>query len=155
MCGIAGYVQRASSPHHPIERMTARLSHRGPDGQGVWHGRCTGTDGEWEIALGHRRLSIIDPAGGHEPLSNEDGSVWITYNGEVYNFRELQRDLEQRGHRFATRCDTEAIVHHYEDHGEGGLRDLHGMFAFAIWDANASRLLIARDRIGIKPLYYA
>jgi asparagine synthase (glutamine-hydrolysing) len=152
MCGIAGYVQRASSPHgRPIEAMTRRLAHRGPDGQGIWEGRF----GEWTIALGHRRLSIIDPAHGHQPLANEDQSAWITYNGEVYNFALLRHDLESRGHRFATHCDTEAVLLHCHDAGEPGLARLQGMFAFALWDHQKGRLLLARDRIGIKPLYYA
>src|SRR5438067_12337813 len=103
MCGIAGYVQRASCGLRPIERMTARLAHRGPDGQGNWERR----HGDWRIVLGHRRLSIIDPAGGHQPMESADGSACITYNGEVYNFRELRLPLERAGHRLATRCDTE------------------------------------------------
>src|SRR5262249_29237387 len=150
-CGIAGYIQRASSPHRPIERMTARLAHRGPDGQGIREDRF----GDWMIALGHRRLSIIDLQGGHQPLSNENGTVWITYNGEIYNFAALREKLERDGHHFATRCDTETIVHHVEQHGEAGLDQFEGMFAFGLWDQKAGRLLLARDRIGIKPLYYA
>jgi asparagine synthase (glutamine-hydrolysing) len=151
MCGIAGYVQR--DPHRPvvIERMTARLAHRGPDGDGTW---CNERDG-WHVALGHRRLAIIDVAGGHQPLGNEDGSLQITYNGEVYNFRDLRAALEPRGHRFATRCDTEVVVHHVEEFGAGGLRALNGMFALGLWDQGRGRLLLARDRAGIKPLYYA
>jgi asparagine synthase (glutamine-hydrolysing) len=151
VCGIAGYIQRASSPERPIERMTALLAHRGPDGQGIWEHRF----GDWTIALGHRRLSIIDIAGGHQPLCNEDGTVWITYNGEIYNFAALREKLERGGHHFATRCDTETIVHQVEQHAEAGLDHLEGMFAFAVWDQTAGRLLLARDRIGIKPLYYA
>ncbi len=151
MCGIAGYVQRCAPPDDTIDRMTDRLSHRGPDGRGVWRG----TFGEWSIALGHRRLAIIDIAGGHQPLGNEDGSVQITYNGEVYNFKPLSEELIRRGHVFATRSDTEVIVHHYEEHGSAGLNELDGMFALAIWDQNNGRLTLARDRIGIKPLYYA
>jgi asparagine synthase (glutamine-hydrolysing) len=153
MCGIAGYVQRASSATSPIERMTARLAHRGPDGHG-FHNQLS-TDGQWQIALGHRRLSIIDLEGGKQPLCNEDATVWITFNGEIYNFQELHATLEQGGHRFATRCDTETIVHQYEQAGVSGLGALDGMFAFAVWDSRADRLLLARDRVGIKPLYYA
>src|SRR5436309_15135031 len=150
MCGIAGYVQPVSSASRPIERMTARLAHRGPDGQGIWEGR----HGDWSIALGHRRLAIIDPHGGHQPLTNEDERLRITYNGEVYNFRELRCALLRRGHRFATRCDTETIVHHLEQFGPAGLAELNGMFAFALWDDRAGgALLLARDRIGLKPLY--
>src|SRR3954471_24631246 len=149
MCGIAGYVQRASSTARPIERMTELLAHRGPDGHGVWEGRY----GDWSIALGHRRLSIIDLEGGHQPLSN--GSSWITYNGEVYNFAELRSDLQAVGQTFETRCDTEVVLQCCHHFGECGLRRLRGMFAFAIWDQLLGRLLLARDRIGIKPLYYA
>src|SRR5690349_5299086 len=103
MCGIAGYVQRAPHPPGVIDAMTARLAHRGPDGGGTW---CAASDG-WHVALGHRRLAIIDLEGGRQPLGNEDGSVRVTYNGEVYNFKALREGLERRGHRFATRSDTE------------------------------------------------
>jgi asparagine synthase (glutamine-hydrolysing) len=151
MCGIAGYIQRAGVADETIDRMTDRLSHRGPDGRGIWRGRF----GEWSIALGHRRLAIIDLAGGAQPLGNENGSVQITYNGEVYNFASLREDLLRRGHHFATHCDTESIVHHYEEHGPAGLDALNGMFALGLWDQNTGHLLLARDRIGIKPLYYA
>lgn len=151
MCGIVGYVQRGA--HHPglIGLMTDRLAHRGPDGRGVW---LSARDG-WHVALGHRRLAIIDIEGGRQPLGNEDGSIQITYNGEVYNFAGLRVDLERRGHRFATRSDTEVLVHHYEQAGDEGLEALNGIFAFGIWDHNAGRLLLARDRVGVKPLYYA
>jgi asparagine synthase (glutamine-hydrolysing) len=151
MCGIAGYVQRRGGANpDAIGAMTDALRHRGPDGSGRWDG----TLGDWQITLGHRRLSIIDLAGGHQPLSNEDGTIWITFNGEIYNFKELQAKLVTQGHRFATRCDTEAIVHHIEQHGPDGLPDLNGMFAFALWNQTTGELLIARDRAGIKPLYY-
>src|SRR5687768_8895485 len=124
MCGIAGYVQRRIGANpDAIDAMTDALRHRGPDGSGRWDG----TLGDWQITLGHRRLSIIDLAGGHQPLSNEDRTIWITFNGEIYNFKELQAQLTAQGHRFATRCDTEAIVHHIEQHGAGGLPDLNGM----------------------------
>src|SRR5436309_1327905 len=148
MCGIAGYVQRASSTASPIERMTAQLAHRGPDGQRVWRAR----HGDWTIALGHRRLSIIDLQGGAQPLS--DGSSWITYNGEVYNFAELRAELEAAGQRFGTRSDTEVVLRCCQSFPEGVTR-LRGMFAFAIWDDRVGRLHLARDRIGIKPLFYA
>src|SRR5213075_2801514 len=121
------------------------------DGEGFWRG----TTSEWAVALGHRRLSIIDIEGGKQPLSNEDGTIWVTYNGEIYNFRQLRAELDRKGHRFATRCDTEVIVHHYEEYGERRLGDLSGMFAFGLWDHRAERLLLVRDRIGIKPLFYA
>ena len=123
------------------------LRHRGPDDAGEF------VDGR--IGLGHRRLSIIDLQTGHQPLGNEDGRVQIVFNGEVYNYRELQQEAERAGHRFATRSDTESIVHMYEHLGEGVAERLNGMFAFAIWDANRQRLFLARDRTGIKPLYYA
>jgi asparagine synthase (glutamine-hydrolysing) len=151
MCGIAGYISRRPPDPQIIQRMMDRIAHRGPDGSGVWNGEKNG----WHITLGHRRLAIIDLEGGKQPLSNEDGSVWITYNGEVYNYNPLKIELEKLGHRFATRCDTETIVHHYEQFGPDRLSDLDGMFAFAIWDNNRGELLLARDRVGIKPLYFA
>lgn len=149
MCGIAGIVRwdGAPVPEHEIRDMCAAIVHRGPDDEGVYLG-----DG---VALGMRRLSIIDLEGGRQPISNEDGSVWIVFNGEIYNYRELRRDLEQRGHIFKTDSDTETIVHLYEEHGPRCVERLRGMFAFAIWDERARQLLLARDRLGIKPLYYA
>ena len=152
MCGIAGYVQRASSPARPIDAMTARLAHRGPDGSGIWESRV---DDDWVVALGHRRLAILDPAHGRQPLATDDGSTHITYNGEVYNFAELRTPLERAGVPFHTHCDTEVVLHHLRHAREGGLIELHGMFALGLWDENAGGLLLARDRIGIKPLYYA
>jgi asparagine synthase (glutamine-hydrolysing) len=149
MCGIAGFVQRESAPGI-LEAMLARIAHRGPDGDGRWIGERDG----WVVHLGHRRLSIIDIEGGRQPMGNEDGSVQLTYNGELYNFRELRKRLEP-GHRFTTRSDTEVIVHHVEDTGQKGLAELDGMFAFAAWDGRSGELLLARDRPGIKPLYYA
>ena len=149
MCGIAGIVRwdGAPVPEHEIRDMCSAIVHRGPDDEGVYLG-----DG---VALGMRRLSIIDLEGGRQPISNEDGSVWIVFNGEIYNYRELRRDLEQRGHLFKTDSDTETIVHLYEEHGPRCVERLRGMFAFAIWDERARQLLLARDRLGIKPLYYA
>jgi asparagine synthase (glutamine-hydrolysing) len=144
MCGICGF-NWADGPL--IERMKERLVHRGPDGHGshVAEG----------VSLGHRRLSIIDLSdGGRQPLSNEDGTVWITFNGEIYNHLELRSRLESRGHAFRSRTDTEAIVHAYEEYGLDFPRHLHGMFALAIWDAPRRRLVLARDRLGMKPLYY-
>ena len=107
-----------------------------------------------EVGLGHRRLSIIDLNSGHQPLSNEDGTIWIVFNGEIYNFRELRTFLLSKGHVFKTQTDTEVIVHLYEELGPQCLEKLRGMFAFAIWDENAKTLFLARDRVGIKPLYY-
>ena len=155
MCGIAGFVDSApsSSPAGRDERpallraMCDAIRHRGPDDEGGWIGEGA--------ALGMRRLSIIDLATGHQPIHNEDRSVWIVFNGEVYNFGELRRDLEARGHRFYTATDTEAIVHAYEEWGTGAIGRLRGMFGLAIWDAASATLLLARDRVGIKPLHYA
>ena len=149
MCGIAGLYHVA--PPKPaaapcVERMASVLAHRGPD-DGTIH-----LDGP--VGLGHRRLSIIDVAGGAQPIFNEDRSKAIIFNGEIYNFRPLTERLKQLGHRFATHSDTEAIVHAYEEYGEDCVRHLRGMFAFAIWDASRQELFLARDRVGIKPLYY-
>ena len=155
MCGIAGFVESSLHPmplsgeagRDLVHRMCDVIRHRGPDDEGVW--AAPG------VALGMRRLSIIDLATGHQPIPNEDGSVWIVFNGEIYNYRELRRELEAAGHRFCTSTDTETIVHAYEEWGSGAIGRLRGMFGLAIWDANARTLLVARDRIGIKPLHYA
>ena len=149
MCGIAGIVH--ADPRYPIDldllgRMTMTLEHRGPDAQSVfgWRG----------AAFGHRRLSIIDLATGDQPVFNEDRTKAVVFNGEIYNYHELRSELEARGHRFATQSDTESIVHAYEEYGDRCVDHLRGMFAFAIWDDRERRLLLARDRIGKKPLYY-
>jgi asparagine synthase (glutamine-hydrolysing) len=150
MCGIAGKLyfdtdRRVSEQE--LRRMARTLTHRGPDGEGTW--------AENNVGLAHRRLAIIDlrtEAG--QPMSNEDGSVWITFNGEIYNFQELRRELEDRGHIFRTNSDTEAIVHAYEEYGRECLQRLRGMFAFAVWDARARTLFLVRDRVGKKPLFY-
>ena len=144
MCGIAGYVGTAAPG--VLSEMLRTLRHRGPDDTGLHEEPSTG--------LGMTRLAIIDLAGGRQPMTNEDGSLWIVFNGEIYNHRELQRDLEARGHRFRSRSDTEAILHLYEDAGERCVERLRGMFAFAIWDAARATLFLARDRLGKKPLYY-
>jgi asparagine synthase (glutamine-hydrolysing) len=147
ICGIAipeGFNQEIDST--TLVRMRDSLRHRGPDDGGLYINRGVG--------LGHRRLSIVDLAGGHQPMSNEDGSVWITYNGEVYNHRDLRPSLEERGHVYQTNCDTETIIHLYEERGPRAVEQLRGMFAFAIWDQARRRLVLARDRLGIKPLYY-
>jgi asparagine synthase (glutamine-hydrolysing) len=149
MCGICGVVagEREGPPDlEAVARMSGRLAHRGPDDEGLFH--------QGPVALAARRLSIIDLDGGHQPIENEDGSIVVVQNGEIYNYRELRRELEGRGHRFATNCDTEVLVHLYEDHGEGFVERLRGMFAIALWDKRRQRLLLARDRFGIKPLYY-
>src|SRR3989454_544115 len=126
--------------------MCGVMAHRGPDDEGVYIG-----DG---VAIGMRRLSIIDLNNGYQPISNEDGTVWIVFNGEIYNYQELRRDLQRRGHTFRTASDTETIVHLYEDLGPRCVDRLRGMFAFAIWDTRRRQILLARDRLGIKPLYY-
>lgn len=148
MCGIAGIVRFDSAPVDAgvLGTMARAIQHRGPDGEGI---KTWGAAG-----FAHRRLAIIDPAGGVQPLSNEDGSIWITFNGEIYNFRELLSELTQRGHQFRTRSDTEVVVHAYEEWGLDFLQRLRGMFAIALWDNRRRKLILARDRVGIKPLYY-
>ena len=147
MCGIIGIASTTENlKDFPIRKFTDTLSHRGPDDSG-YH-----TDSH--IALGHRRLSIIDLSGGQQPIFNEDGSLCIVFNGEIYNFQNLRQDLIEKGHIFSTRSDTETILHAYEEWGESCVKYLRGMFAFAIWDSKDRRLFIARDRVGIKPLFY-
>jgi len=148
MCGIAGIINYSGAPVEKslISEMLNTILHRGPDGQGV-----TTLGG---MAFGHVRLSIIDLEGSPQPLSNEDGTIWVTFNGEIYNYKELREKLILKGHQFKTNGDTETLVHLYEEYGEGMLQYLQGMFAFAIWDENKKTTLIARDRLGIKPLYY-
>lgn len=148
MCGIAGILYRESD--HPIDHcqlrhMAAAISHRGPDAEGNWIAPGVG--------LAHWRLSIIDLAGGDQPLGNEDGSVQVVFNGEIYNYLELREELLGKGHRFRTRSDTEVLVHLYEECGAELVNRLRGMFAFALWDAKKRQLLLARDRVGQKPLY--
>lgn len=149
MCGIAGvynYGNMSAVDPGIVKGITGALIHRGPDDEGFHF--------KGPVGLGHRRLAIIDLDGGHQPMSNEDGSVWIVFNGEIYNFQELNEDLVRKGHCIRTRCDTETIVHLYEEYGVGCLEKLRGMFAFAIWDEGAQSLFLARDRIGKKPLHY-
>jgi len=150
MCGIAGIVdlEGGRPPESAlIRRMAAALRHRGPDEFGIYLGARAG--------LGHARLSIIDLQTGQQPLANEDGSLWIVYNGELFNYIELREELQALGHTFRTSSDTEVIVHAYEQWGEEMLRRFNGQFAIALWDANSRRLFLARDRLGIRPLYYA
>lgn len=151
MCGITGVVAVGGALNPAIAgampAMTDTLRHRGPDGDGLHHSPFA--------AIGHRRLSIIDCAGGHQPMSNEDDSCWIVFNGEVYNHKALRRDLEARGHRFRTHSDTEAILHAYEEYGPACVERLDGMFAFAICDTRRHEVFIARDRLGKKPVFYA
>lgn len=148
MCGIAGFVDFGGTTGSPavLKRMLDRIRHRGPDGHGIYQ------DGS--VYLGHRRLSIIDVAGGAQPMANETGSVWLTFNGEIFNHASLRPPLENSGHCYSTRCDTETIIHAYEQYGNACVKDFRGMFAFAIWDANARKLFCVRDRLGIKPFYY-
>jgi len=160
MCGITGAIwtdeKRAIDPA-TLGRMVEVLRHRGPDDLGTYFAALSAQPGRSPscgVALGHRRLSIIDLAGGHQPLANEDGSVVLVFNGEIYNYRDLRRRLEGTGHRFRTESDTETIVHLYEDEGPECLEHLNGMFALALWDANRRQLLLARDRLGKKPLVY-
>jgi asparagine synthase (glutamine-hydrolysing) len=153
MCGISGILafdDGLGIDEPTVTRMTDALRHRGPDDAGTY------VRPDERIALGHRRLSIIDLShAGHQPMSNEDGTVWITYNGEVYNHAQLRAELEERGHRFRSATDTEAIVHLYEEEGAACVERLQGMFAFAVWDSRRRMLLLARDRLGVKPLYYS
>lgn len=149
MCGIAGKLLLAPDAKvdaAAIEAMLAPISHRGPDGRGVY------VDGP--AGLGHLRLSIIDLGTGAQPMANEDETVWIVFNGEIYNYLELRERLLAKGHRFRSHCDTEVIIHLYEEMGADCVRELRGMFGFAIWDSKKRRLFVARDRVGIKPIYY-
>jgi asparagine synthase (glutamine-hydrolysing) len=147
MCGIYGmlHLSGASAAPEALRPMARRTIHRGPDDEGVY------ADGP--LTFGMRRLSIIDVAGGHQPLSNEDGTLWLIANGEIYNYQALRRELTGQGHHFKTASDCETILHLYEQHGEAFVEHLNGMFAFALWDARRQRLLLGRDRLGIKPLY--
>ncbi len=153
MCGITGAVwttpQRAVS-REELRQMTGMLSHRGPDAEGEYHWQQAGQG----VALGHRRLSIIDLAQGQQPMTNEDETLWVVFNGEIYNHHELRPDLKARGHRFRTECDTEVLLHLYEEYGCDMVQQLRGMFAFAIWDQTRKELFLARDRLGKKPLVY-
>jgi asparagine synthase (glutamine-hydrolysing) len=149
MCGIAGiYNYKTLEPvsERLLKSMNDSLAHRGPDAEGFYQ--------SGPIGLGHRRLSIIDLDAGHQPMTNEDETVWVVFNGEIYNFPELRDFLISKGHCFKTRSDTEAIVHLYEEQGEACFASLRGMFAIAIWDERQRKLVLGRDRVGKKPLYY-
>ena len=149
MCGITGIVHLDQTPvaDRQVQRMTDTLAHRGPDGQGIFI--------DAQVGLGHRRLAIIDPsAAGCQPMSTADGHLTLTYNGEIYNFRELRRELENLGYRFNSRTDSEVVLHAYQEWGSACVQRFNGMFAFAIWDKHRRQLFLARDRYGIKPLYY-
>ena len=151
MCGINGIAFSSRSGRRidwfVLERMRDIITHRGPDDEGMF---VSGP-----IGLGHRRLSIVDVGAGHQPMTNEDGALQITYNGEIYNHADFRAGLEAKGHVYKTHCDTETILHLYEEHGDSCVEHLRGMFAFALWDSRQKKLLLARDRLGIKPLYYA
>jgi len=148
MCGIAGYVTVAPSdlPDALLEGMTDRIAHRGPDGYGFYR--------DSYAALGHRRLAIVDLPAGKQPMCNENGSLWLIYNGEIFNHADLRRELERAGHQYRTRSDTETILHAYEEYGPACVSRFRGMFAFAAWDKDSRTLFCARDRMGKKPFYY-
>ncbi len=148
MCGISGSYRLDGAPvdRGLLEQSIHMLRHRGPDGAGFY------TDGP--VGLAHARLSIIDVGGGGQPMTNEDGSLWITFNGEIFNYLELREDLLRRGHRFATQCDTEVILHLYEEMGDDCVQAMNGQWAFALWDRNRRRLFLSRDRLGVRPLFY-
>ena len=149
MCGIAGivnYYEKREVPKRLVESMVAVLEHRGPDDVGIY--------AKGNVGLGIRRLSVIDVEKGHQPIGNEDNSIWVVYNGEIYNYQQLRQELEKKRHRFKTRSDTEVIVHLYEEMGRACVTRLNGMFAFALWDSKRQTLLLGRDRAGIKPLFY-
>ena len=152
VCGICGAVQLSGTPRHllatgELELMSEAMVHRGPDDDGIF--RAPG------VAFAARRLSIVDVVGGHQPFPNEDGTVWVAQNGELFNHEELRRGLEREGHRFRSRCDTEILPHLYERDGVDLASRLRGMFALVLWDESARTALLVRDRLGIKPLYYA
>src|SRR5216110_792357 len=149
MCGICGvYNMQSGEPvsWELVEHMSELIAHRGPDDRGVY------LDGN--LGLGFTRLSIIDLSGGHQPMCNETGEIWVVFNGEIWNFKTLRQELLEKGHHFRTSSDTETIVHAYEEYGVDCIKRLHGMFGLAIWDQPHKRLLLARDRAGKKPLYY-
>ncbi|MCS6873551.1 MAG: asparagine synthase (glutamine-hydrolyzing) [Pyrinomonadaceae bacterium] len=152
MCGIVGMAyprfSRDEVKLEAVRRMRDKLSHRGPDDKGEF------IELDGKVGLGHRRLSIVDIEGGHQPMFNEDSSIILVYNGEIYNHTDLRQELERKSHSYRTRCDTETIIHLYEEYGTECLKHLRGMFAFAIWDRNLKRVFLARDRLGVKPLYY-
>src|SRR5207302_5101555 len=149
MCGIAGMCNRSGREavkEHDLRQMLALLRHRGPDEFGILLDR--------EASLANARLSIIDLEGGSQPIANEDESLWIVFNGEIFNYLELRAELEPRGHRFRTSTDTEVILHLFEEYGPACLSRMNGQFAIAIWDTNRRRLFLARDRLGVRPLFY-
>src|SRR5687768_16734015 len=147
MCGIAGILNYSAAPdEQTVRRMLGMIRHRGPDEFGIYLGR--------EVALGNARLSIVDLSGGQQPIGNEDGTLWIDFNGEIFNYVELRAELEARGHQFSTHSDTEVILHLFEDYDVDAFRRLNGQWAFAIWDTRKRRLVLARDRLGVRPLFF-
>ena len=149
MCGICGIFDLdGAGQFHPesIKKMISALHHRGPDESGIYM--------DDDVLLGHSRLSIIDLSGGTQPIHNEDKSLWIVYNGEIFNYPELRQDLIKKGHHFYTSTDTEVIIHLYENIGPACLNKLNGQFAFVIWDVSKKEMFLARDRVGIRPLFY-
>src|SRR5438105_13643723 len=154
MCGITGVLNLglAAEPvsvEPTLRAMADSLRHRGPDADGYF------VSPERDLGLGFRRLSIVDPATGDQPMTNEDETIWLVYNGEIYNHAAHRPTLEAKGHRFRSRCDAEVILHLYEEYGPDCVHHLRGMFAFALWDSRRRQLLLVRDRIGVKPLYFA
>ena len=147
MCGITGIIGNKELTSSSIDKMVDVITHRGPDDRGTLL--------EDRFAFGMRRLSIIDLGGGHQPMSNEDGTITVVFNGEIYNYKELRPNLLAKGHKFKTESDTEGLVHLYEEYGKDMVKYLRGMFAFAIFDSNKNQIFIARDHFGIKPLYYS
>ena len=146
MCGIVGFINKSKNKKEIIKAMAEKINHRGPDGEGFYI--------DDEIALGHKRLSIIDVVGGEQPIYNENENLVLIFNGEIYNYKILQRELKEKNHIFKTNSDTEVLVHGYEEWGENVVKHLRGMFAFAIWDKKRKILFCARDNFGIKPFYY-
>ena len=149
MCGIAGILglqEQFRLEHESLQRMMNKLNHRGPDGQGVYIDK--------KVGLAHTRLSIIDLEGGAQPIHNEDKTVWTVFNGEIFNYIELRKELIARGHCFYTQSDTEVIVHLYEEYGEDFVSQLNGQFAIAIWDIKREKFILVRDRAGILPLFF-
>ena len=150
MCGICGIVNFQSNNPPSLDilnRMNGTLVHRGPDDEGVYLSK--------HVGLAIRRLSVIDLKTGHQPIHNEDESIWLVFNGEIYNYRELRIELKNKGHNFYTNSDSEVIVHAYEQYGQNCVSELRGMFAFALWDERSQVFILARDRFGIKPLFYS
>src|SRR3954453_11299142 len=149
MTGVLGFTDGFPVDESIVARMRDTMVHRGPDDGGTW------SDPASRVAFGHRRLSIVDlsPAG-HQPMCNEDGTIWITYNGEIYNHGALREELQAKGHVYRSKTDTETIIHLYEEEGPRCVERLQGMFAFGIWDSRRRELFLARDRLGVKPLYW-